>query len=72
MTDVLIMKNRIAIARRAQFGITVVGGSARSARRNSVTCVRLVGNRIAGTRKAVSVAPNIMGARGNRAALGRC
>jgi len=48
--DVKITKNRIATA---QFGIRLVGGSSRSARRNSVTCVRVAGNRITGTRKAV-------------------
>lgn len=79
--DVLITKNRIATA---QVGIRLIGGLGSTARGNSVTCVRLAGNRITGTRNAVSVAANVGGcpgsgkckqpqrASGNRASLGGC
>jgi len=72
--DVRIRKNRIATA---HVGIRLIGGLGATARGNNVTCVRLAGNRITGTRKAVSVVPNgrwrkFGRASGNRASLGGC
>ena len=74
--DVRITNNRIATARA---GIRLVGGMESTLRGNSVTCVRLAGNRITGTRNAVVVTPNVpgpkpnvRGASGNRASLGGC
>lgn len=67
--DVRITKNRIVTA---QAGVRLIGGLGRTARGNSVTCVRLVGNRITGTRNAVAVKSNVGGASGNRASLGGC
>jgi hypothetical protein len=78
--DVRITRNQIATA---QVGIRLIGGLESTARGNSVTCVRLAGNRITGTRNAVVVMPNEGrpahpgkpnegGASGNRASLGGC
>ena len=78
--DVRITNNRIATA---QAGIRLIGGLESTARGNSVTCVRLAGNRITGTRNVVVVTPNEGrpahpgkpnegGASGNRATLGGC
>ena len=77
--NVRITNNRIASARA---GIRLIGGIGPKARGNSVTCVRLRGNRITGTRNAVVVTPNLSAragaapipgrASGNRASLGGC
>lgn len=74
--DVRITNNRIATAR---VGIRLVGGTESTSRGNSVTCVRLAGNRMTGTRNVVVVTPNVpsgkpdvQGASGNRASLGGC
>lgn len=56
-----IASNRIATALA---GIKLVGGFSPTARRNSVSCVR-----ISGTRASVSVRANVGGASGNRATL---
>lgn len=66
--DVRITSNRIATTLT---GIKLVGGFFSTARGNTVSCVRLSGNRITGARRAVSVTANIHGASGNRATL-RC
>ena len=79
--NVRIRENRIATA---QTGIRLIGGLDSTAKGNSVTCVRLAGNRITGTRNTVSVRSNVGGcwqrgkckspqrASGNRASLGGC
>jgi hypothetical protein len=71
---VRISKNRIATA---QVGTRLIGGLESTARGNSLTCVRLAGNRVTGTRRALSVTPNAGGqkfgfASGDRASLGSC
>ncbi len=73
--DVRITSNRIATARvgaTSHSGIRLIGGLEPTARGNSVTCVRLAGNRITGTREAVSVESDLGGASRNRASLGGC
>lgn len=65
--DIRITRNAIATA---YVGIKLVGGVWPTARGNSVTCVRLAGNRIRGAREPVSVISNARGASGNRASLG--
>lgn len=52
-------------------GITIVGGLGK-ARGNSVACVRLRNNRVAGRTDDVSVVANAGGASRNRASLGGC
>jgi hypothetical protein len=64
--DVRIAKNQIDTS---QGGIVLVGGFIRPSYGNSVSCIRLAGNRITGTRKPVSVTANAAGASGNRASL---
>lgn len=66
---VRITRNRIATPR---FGIRLIGGLLPTARGNSVSCVRVAGNRITGSQKPVSVVPNLKGAKRNRASLGGC
>jgi hypothetical protein len=67
--DVRITNNRVATDRP---GIWLVGGFGPTAHDNRVTCVRLVGNRITGTRRRVLVTPNLGDAKRNRASLGGC
>lgn len=66
VTHVAITNNRIV---SPQVGIWLVGGLNSTAHANRVTCVRLRGNRITGTRNSVSVSA---GAPGNRASRGGC
>jgi hypothetical protein len=67
--DIRITRNRIATT---HFGIRLIGGLEPAARGNRLSCVRLAGNRITGTRRRVSVRSNAGGASGNRASLGGC
>jgi hypothetical protein len=64
--DVRITRNQIATS---QVGIVLVGGFGRPSYSNSVTCIRLAGNRVSGTRNAIAVTANVRGASGNRASL---
>ena len=66
---VRITKNRIVTR---YFGVRLIGGLGPTAERNKVSCVRLAGNRITGTRRRVSVRPNVGGAKENRASLRGC
>lgn len=67
--NIRIRKNRIATA---QAGVRLIGGRGVNAQGNRVTCVRLEENRVTGTRKTVTVTPNLLGASGNIASLRRC
>ncbi|MCB0827312.1 MAG: right-handed parallel beta-helix repeat-containing protein [Solirubrobacterales bacterium] len=70
--DVVIKRNRIKNRLKAvRAGIKLIGGRGRTAKNNRVACVRLAGNRVKGTPRAVSVRSNLEGST-NRASRGGC